>query len=79
LFDGHDEERTAMIQKTYTVTGMTCEHCVNAVSSELGGIAGVDDVDVELARGAVVVTGDGFTDEQVRAAVDEAGYAVVDG
>jgi copper chaperone len=67
-----------MTEKTYTVTGMTCEHCVNAVSSEVGRIQGVEQVDVDLASGHVTVTGDGFADEQVRDAVDEAGYALVD-
>ncbi len=68
-----------MTTKTYTVTGMTCGHCVSAVSSEVGAVPGVDGVDVDLAGGRVTVSGSGFTDEQVRAAVDEAGYAVVDG
>ncbi len=67
-----------MTEKTYTVTGMTCEHCVNAVSSEVGRIEGVERVAVDLASGHVTVTGDGFADEQVRDAVDEAGYALVD-
>ena len=67
-----------MPEKTYTVTGMTCEHCVNAVSSEVGRIQGVEMVDVDLATGHVTVTGEGFADEQVRDAVDEAGYELVD-
>jgi copper ion binding protein len=65
-----------MSSKTYTVTGMTCEHCVNAVSGEVGKVAGVESVQVDLASGQVTVTGDGFTDEQVAAAVDEAGYEI---
>jgi copper chaperone len=65
-------------EKTYTVTGMTCEHCVNAVSSEVGRIQGVEMVDVDLATGHVTVTGEGFADEQVRDAFDEAGYELVD-
>jgi len=63
-----------MPDKTYTVSGMTCEHCVNAVSSEIGSLAEVESVDVDLASGRVTVSGTGFTDEQIRAAVDEAGY-----
>ena len=62
------------MEKTYTVTGMACEHCVNAVRTEIGGLDGVDAVDVDLATGAVTVAGDAFTDESVAAAVDEAGY-----
>ncbi len=67
-----------MTDKTYSVTGMTCEHCINAVSTEVGGIAGVQGVVVDLATGRVTVSGDGFTDEQIRAAVGEAGYALAD-
>ncbi len=63
-----------MANKTYAVTGMTCEHCVNAVSGEIGKVPGVEGVQVELASGQVTVTGDGFTDDQIAAAVDEAGY-----
>ena len=59
---------------TYTVTGMTCQHCVNAVSTEIGEVPGVTGVDVDLESGRVHVHGEGFTDEAVAAAVDEAGY-----
>jgi copper chaperone len=65
-----------MVEKTYTVVGMTCGHCVDAVSGELGRVPGVDAVAVDLLSGRVTVTGAGYTDEQVRAAVDEAGYDV---
>ena len=65
-----------MAIKTYAVTGMTCGHCVNSVTDEVGKVDGVTAVDVELESGRVTVTGDGFTDEQVAAAVDEAGYAI---
>jgi len=64
--------------KTYRVTGMTCEHCVSAVSSEVGGVPGVKSVHVDLADGRVTVTGEGYTDDMVRAAVDEAGYELVE-
>ena len=63
--------------QTYTVTGMTCAHCVNSVSTEVGQLPGVRDVQVDLAAGAVTVTSDRPLDEQVvAAAVDEAGYAL---
>lgn len=65
-----------MAEQTYTVTGMTCTHCTNAVSSEVGKIAGVQSVDVDLATGHITVTGDGYSDDQIEAAVDEAGYAL---
>jgi copper chaperone CopZ len=59
------------------VIGMTCEHCVRAVSTELGSIPGVTEVTVDLATGAVEVTAEGPLDlDAARVAVDEAGYAV---
>jgi copper chaperone len=62
---------------TYTVTGMTCGHCVNSVSEEVGQVTGVTGVDVDLKTGAVTVTSDGpLDDAAIRAAVEEAGYEV---
>ena len=64
-------------EKTYTVTGMTCSHCVSSVDAELRQIPGVTDVQVDLASGAVTVTSDAPLDETaIAAAVDEAGYEV---
>jgi copper chaperone CopZ len=65
-----------MTTSTYTVTGMTCGHCTASVREEVGEVAGVTKVDVELASGRMTVTGDGFADAAVRAAVEEAGYGV---
>jgi len=66
-----------MAVATYTITGMTCGHCVDAVSTELGRLAGVTDVRVDLAASTATVTSDQPLDpEAVRAAVDEAGYEV---
>ncbi|GIF19534.1 copper chaperone CopZ [Actinoplanes tereljensis] len=63
------------VTSTYTVTGMTCSHCVQAVSGELSTLPGVADVRVDLASGAVTVTSaEPLADDAVRAAVDEAGY-----
>jgi len=63
---------------TYTVSGMTCGHCVDAVRSELGEVPGISAVSVDLTSGAVTVRSDRPLDETaVRAAVDEAGYALV--
>ncbi|GAB6984111.1 heavy-metal-associated domain-containing protein [Nocardioides pyridinolyticus] len=60
---------------TYTVTGMTCEHCVASVTEEVEEISGVTDVRVDLASGALAVTSDRpLADDEVRAAVVEAGY-----
>ena len=65
-----------MEQRTYTVTGMTCGHCVASVTEEVGEVAGVQSVDVKLETGALTVTGEGISDDAVKAAVEEAGYAV---
>ena len=67
-----------MSAQTFPVTGMTCGHCVNAVSSEIKEIAGVTAVSVDLVAGGtstVTVTSDQpLTDDAVRSAVAEAGY-----
>jgi len=62
---------------TYTVTGMTCQHCVGAVREELSRLPGVSDVAVDLDSGQVTVTSAGpLSTDDVRAMVDEAGYAL---
>lgn len=67
-----------MATETYEVKGMTCGHCVNAVTNELKEIKGVSDVQVDLDSGQVEVTSDVPLDrEKVTAAVEEAGYEVV--
>lgn len=68
-----------MTTTTYRVTGMTCDHCIRAVTTELVLLPGVRSVDIDLAEGAVTVTSDGPLDqEEVREAIDEAGYALQD-
>jgi copper chaperone len=68
-----------MTTTTYTIKGMTCGHCVSSVSDEVGRLPGVTDVRVDLAAGTATVTSDQLLDPQaVRAAVDEAGYELVD-
>jgi len=63
--------------RTYTVTGMTCSHCVASVTEEVQEIPGVEDVDVVLETGALTVTSSHpLDDAAVRAAVEEAGYQV---
>jgi copper chaperone len=64
-----------MSENTYTVTGMTCGHCVASVTEEINEIDGVTGVAVDLPTGAVTVTSTGPVDgTDVRAAVEEAGY-----
>ncbi|WP_329018388.1 cation transporter [Micromonospora rifamycinica] len=63
----------------YQVKGMTCGHCVSAVSAEVAALDGVTEVQVDLAAGRVTVTSVGPLDTgAVRAAVDEAGYDLVE-
>jgi copper ion binding protein len=63
---------------TFAVSGMTCDHCVAAVTQEVGGLDGVDRVDVALVPDGdslVTVTSDrALLSEEIRAAVEEAGY-----
>jgi copper chaperone len=63
--------------RSFVVSGMTCQHCVASVHEEVSDIAGVDAVDVDLASGRLVVTGQDVSDDAVRAAVAEAGYEIV--
>jgi copper chaperone CopZ len=70
-------KETAMNTQTFSVTGMTCGHCVSAVTSELKHLPGVTGVDVDLVAGGsssvTVATTAPLTDDQVAAALDEAG------
>ncbi|MFE5333035.1 heavy-metal-associated domain-containing protein [Embleya sp. NPDC056575] len=69
---------TTAVTSTYTVTGMTCGHCVSSVKAEVGRIDGVTEVAVDLASGKVTVTSDAaLADTAVAAAIDEAGYELV--
>mgnify|MGYP001406828872 CR=1 FL=1 len=66
-----------MTTSTYTVTGMTCGHCVASVTEEVREVAGVAEVQVDLATGLLTVTTEGPADDDaVREAVAEAGYAL---
>ncbi|MFC4786332.1 heavy-metal-associated domain-containing protein [Nocardioides sp. MAHUQ-72] len=69
---------TARTPRIYQVTGMTCGHCVTAVQQEVGAIDGVTAVTVDLATGSVTVTSTRpVADDQMTAAIDEAGYELV--
>ena len=65
------------IQHTYTVQGMTCDHCKLSVTEEVSEVEGVTAVEVDLPTGKLTVRGAGIDDDAIRAAVDEAGYEVV--
>jgi copper chaperone len=62
---------------TYTVAGMTCNGCVNKVTNAVTGVAGVEDVDVDVSTGTLEVVGSA-DDSAIRAAVAEIGYSIVD-
>ena len=60
---------------SYTVTGMTCGHCVSSVTEEIREIPGVENVDVVLESGVLTITSDEpVDDDAVKTAVEEAGY-----
>jgi len=66
-----------MTEQTFSVTGMTCGHCVHAVETELGALAGVTAVAVDLDAGGTstvrVTSAEALSADQVAAALDEAG------
>ncbi|WP_066516428.1 heavy-metal-associated domain-containing protein [Curtobacterium ammoniigenes] len=68
-----------MHETTYSVTGMTCEHCERRVASEITAIPGVSDATADASTGLVRVTSDApLAEPDVRAAVEEAGYELAD-
>ena len=78
---GHGDGGADAAATEYLVTGMTCGHCVSSVKEEVGAIEGVDAVEIVLKKdGASRVTvrsSASISPERVRAAVDEAGYALL--
>jgi copper chaperone len=58
----------------FTVTGMTCDHCVNSVTTAVGELAGVSKVDVSLEDKRAVVEGDALDPQAIVAAIEEEGY-----
>ena len=67
----HPEQST---RRSFTVSGMTCGHCVMSVREEVSEVPGVTSVEVDLATGHMMVSGDDFSDAAVKAAVADAGY-----
>jgi copper chaperone CopZ len=66
------------VSETYLVTGMTCGHCVQAVTDELSRLPGVREVRVDLGTGEVTVASEArLGTGDVRGAIDEAGYQLV--
>ena len=61
--------------RSISVTGMSCDHCARAVRAEVGKLAGVADVDVDVAAGQVRITAEPLPgDAALREAIEEAGY-----
>lgn len=65
-----------MAQREFDVKGMTCSHCELSVQEEIAELAGVTAVDADHTTGKVKVEGDGYTCEDIEAAVREAGYSL---
>ena len=61
---------------TYSVPGVSCGHCREAITNEVGAVDGVDSVEVDLDAKTVAVTGDPLDAQAIIAAIDEAGYEV---
>jgi copper chaperone CopZ len=63
---------------TYIVSGMTCGHCVGAVTEEVTALTGVTDVEISLVPGGestvAVSSEQPLAEDAVRAAIEEAGY-----
>jgi len=78
--DAAADTTSGAVTSTFQVSGMTCAHCVAAVTEEVRGVPGVSTVAVDLGSGLVTMTGNRPVDEPaVRAAVEDAGYELVPG
>jgi copper chaperone CopZ len=66
------------MQTTINVSGMTCGHCISAVTMELSLLASVTEVEVDLESGQVTISSDSaLAADQIATAIDEAGYELV--
>ena len=63
-----------MSELTYSVPGVSCDHCRAAIADEVGSLDGVREVVVDLDAKRVVVRGERLDDDAVRAAIEDAGY-----
>ncbi len=61
---------------SYSVPDMHCAHCRTAIAGEVNAVEGVQHVDVDLDEKTVTIRGTELDDAAIRAAIDEAGYAV---
>lgn len=65
-----------MAQREFDVEGMTCGHCEMSVQEEISEVVGVTSVNADHTTGKVTVEGDGYSTEDIEAAVKEAGYTL---
>ena len=66
------------MKKKILIEGMSCGHCVNHVKEALGELNGVTSVDVDLdAKTAIIEVSVDVNDEDIKFAIDDAGYEVV--
>jgi copper ion binding protein len=78
MLEFHQAKGSIVTETVYSVSGMTCEHCAQAVTRAVTGIPGVHDVAVDVTAGKVAVHSDAALPvEGVRAAIEDAGYELV--
>lgn len=66
-----------MVQRVYRVPDVSCQHCVRAITSQLQKLPGVQSVNVDLDTKLVTVAADdSVSDQEIRAAIEEAGYEI---
>ena len=65
-----------MSTRTYSVPGVSCAHCKQAIEGEVSQVAGVESVEVDVAARTVTVSGEPFDEAAIVGAIDEAGYEV---
>lgn len=65
------------MKMVFTVEGMSCQHCVKAVKNALSEVQGVKSVEVDLAAKKVEVEGDNLQEQQLKDAIQDAGYEVI--
>lgn len=64
------------MSKTLLVEGMSCQHCVKAVTNALKELTEVNEVEVDLSLNKVVVEGENLVEEKLKEAIEDAGYEV---
>ncbi len=68
-----------MVERTYSVPDVSCEHCVSSITNELTRINGVEKVDVDLERKLVTVaSSDEVPEQKIREGIDEAGFDIAE-